>query len=232
MQKRAEELGVCVYCGVEGPLTNDHIPPKCLFAKPRPNNLITVKSCSKCNLSMSNDDEYFKTMLSLRDINYEHPDAKAICPSVFRSLNKTSKKYFLKYILQNTKRVNLKTKSGLNLGYRLAYNVDLKRLGMVVERIVRGLFVNETGGILPKEALVSVWNEDGLSFMGKNHIKELQDTIVTPVTKNELHVIGTNTFTYQFALDSDKKWASAWILRFYEKTSFLAITLPPGNDIA
>jgi hypothetical protein len=32
--------GECVYCGRERELTRDHVPPWCLFSKPRPNDLI------------------------------------------------------------------------------------------------------------------------------------------------------------------------------------------------
>jgi len=50
MGKRKNKIGICVYCGKKLPLTKDHIPPKNLYSKPRPSNLITVPCCEKCNL--------------------------------------------------------------------------------------------------------------------------------------------------------------------------------------
>ena len=56
----------CVYCGGTDDLTDDHVPPKTIFPKPRPSGLITVRSCKKCNCGSSRDDEHFRMMLCLR----------------------------------------------------------------------------------------------------------------------------------------------------------------------
>ena len=48
----------CCYCHNPS-TTKDHIPPKNIFPKPRPTNLITVLSCKDCNEDPSLDDEYF-----------------------------------------------------------------------------------------------------------------------------------------------------------------------------
>jgi hypothetical protein len=50
----------CAYCGSTSELTDDHIPPKNLFPKPRPENIITVKACKICVKDTSKDDEYFR----------------------------------------------------------------------------------------------------------------------------------------------------------------------------
>lgn len=36
---------LCCYCGINSSTTKDHIPPKSIFNKPLPNNLITVPYC-------------------------------------------------------------------------------------------------------------------------------------------------------------------------------------------
>jgi len=48
----------CVYCGLEGEITRDHIPPKKLFPK-NTRNLITIPSCQKCNNDFSPLDNRF-----------------------------------------------------------------------------------------------------------------------------------------------------------------------------
>lgn len=72
--------GECVYCGVIGPITDDDIPPKCLFKKPRP-ALVKVPSCPPCNNSVSDDDENFRTMLALRHDLSGHEGVKDIRPA-------------------------------------------------------------------------------------------------------------------------------------------------------
>ncbi len=58
--------GRCIYCGSPGPhLTKEHIPQRSLFPEPKPDNLITVPSCQKCNQGFAKDEEYFLCWLAL-----------------------------------------------------------------------------------------------------------------------------------------------------------------------
>jgi hypothetical protein len=63
---KSKKLGVCVYCGNQGVVTNDHVPPKCLFPPEKRVNLITVAACEPCNAEFKLDDEYFRLALSIR----------------------------------------------------------------------------------------------------------------------------------------------------------------------
>ena len=57
-------MGTCVICGNVGTITREHVPPKCLFVKPRPTNTITAPLCGPCNHSYHLDDEYFRVLIS------------------------------------------------------------------------------------------------------------------------------------------------------------------------
>ena len=51
----------CTHCGVvfdPANATKDHAPSKCLLDRPLPANLPTVMSCSSCNRSLAEDEEY------------------------------------------------------------------------------------------------------------------------------------------------------------------------------
>ncbi|MFC1613532.1 hypothetical protein ACFL23_04330 [Patescibacteria group bacterium] len=53
----------CYLC--KNPATTvEHLPPKCFFAKPYPNNLITVPACSIHNNNFSKMDEWMRILLS------------------------------------------------------------------------------------------------------------------------------------------------------------------------
>lgn len=57
----------CIYCGATEDLTDDRVPPKNLFPRPRPQSLITVLACRACNGWPAKDDEEtrpFKVLLS------------------------------------------------------------------------------------------------------------------------------------------------------------------------
>src|SRR5271168_5407862 len=60
----AMSSGVCIYCGDARELTRDHVPPRCLFSKPRPNDLVTVPCCVACNRALSRHDEYFRIAMT------------------------------------------------------------------------------------------------------------------------------------------------------------------------
>jgi hypothetical protein len=54
----------CYLCGATDDLTGDHVPPENLFPRPKPNNLITVACCRRCNGNFSADDEAFRVFAS------------------------------------------------------------------------------------------------------------------------------------------------------------------------
>jgi hypothetical protein len=63
MKRVRHDKGECYLCGTPA-TTQDHIPPKCMFPKPRPTDLITVPSCCACNDKTKLDDEYFRLVVA------------------------------------------------------------------------------------------------------------------------------------------------------------------------
>lgn len=60
--------GWCIHCGLvlsKGNSSSDHVPSKFFLKKPYPTNLFTTKICEDCNLSFSNDEDYFSRILRL-----------------------------------------------------------------------------------------------------------------------------------------------------------------------
>ena len=110
---------ICAYCGSKENLTDDHVPPKNLFPKPRPSNLISVPACTSCHSNTSKDDEYFRIKLCLRDDAGNHPSARTNWDSIFRSLKRDKAKGLKKQFFKDIKKVRLRTSSGLYLGNKL-----------------------------------------------------------------------------------------------------------------
>jgi 5-methylcytosine-specific restriction endonuclease McrA len=61
---KRQRSGECVYCGVIGPVTDDHVPPRSFFPATAPKNLITVPSCAACNQGFGKDDDYARLVLT------------------------------------------------------------------------------------------------------------------------------------------------------------------------
>lgn len=59
------EIKWCYLCRTMEDLTSDHLPPRNLFPKPRPSNLITVPCCKSCNGGFSKLDEQVRVFLSM-----------------------------------------------------------------------------------------------------------------------------------------------------------------------
>jgi hypothetical protein len=191
----------CVYCGAKGELTKDHIPPKSLFSKPRPANLITVPSCGRCNNAASKDDEYFKAVLSLKERVGNHPDAKGILESVLHSLARREGRSFSVYFLNKISHVNVRTPAAVYLGKRLSYDVDLKRFGYVAARIVRGLFYVLKGKRIPSEYMVVAFCEDGLRDLPESDQEALRQTIVIPVLSGTPGSVANNVMRYSVSFE-------------------------------
>jgi hypothetical protein len=219
----------CVYCGTKGKLTADHIPPKSLFALPRPAILITVPSCLRCNKAASQDDEYFKAVLALKETAGDHRDAKGVRESVLRSLARPRSRRFSRYFLNRVSRVNVHTPAGLYLGKRLSYDVDLERLDRVAARVVKGLFYTLKGKRIPQEYMVVAHCEDGLQDLSTADQETLRQTVVIPVLSGTQGTAANNVMKYWVAFEPTNEYVSAWILEFYLNVRFLVFVIPTAQ---
>src|SRR5262245_49176576 len=106
-------MKACVYCGATDNLTDDHIPPKNLFPRPRPSNLITVPACLTCHSTTSKDDENFRLRLCMSEQVGRHSEAKKAREAAFRALLRPQARGFKAGFLSDVRQISLWTQSGL-----------------------------------------------------------------------------------------------------------------------
>jgi hypothetical protein len=222
---RNSRTGECTYCGAIGLITDDHVPPRNLFPPPRPNNLLVVPSCLKCNQGASLDDEYFRLTLTFRDDTYEHPAVQRLLPSVLRSLQKPKKLKFSRAFLRSVAKVDVNTKAGIYIGRRSAYNVDLTRLDRVAARIAKGLFYHERGSRLPNGYEMISYNESGMAHVSEEIALNIQQRILVPLWSAPERVIGPNIFSYRFRFVESDPNLSAWLLTFFKTVGFICLSV-------
>ena len=227
MSKANDEGDVCVYCGSTEAITDDHIPPKSLFPKPRPSNLITVRSCRQCNEGASKDDEYFRLMLSLRHDTGDHPSVKQILPSIYRSLQKPAKKGFQQALFNSMKDMELVSRGGIYLGDAQSYDVNLVRLDRVAKRTTAGLYYHQFGKPIPAGFHVTAYSADGLDNLSAD-TKQRVIKLFDDVTRNEPHIFGDGVFAYWHEPAHNHDTVGVWVLAFYERVGFLCLITP--ND--
>ncbi len=77
-KQKKDENGVCVFCGVQDKVKEDHVPPKNLFVGFPDEELIKVPGCKSCNEGSSKDDEYFRAFLIPQEDIASHPQAQKL----------------------------------------------------------------------------------------------------------------------------------------------------------
>jgi hypothetical protein len=218
---REEAIGQCVYCGKSDTITMDHIPPKCLFSKPRPSDLITVPSCKRHNLGRSKDDEYLRLVLAHRLDTLAHPDVEGILPSIKRSFEREENKAFVNNYMKDVRKVDFWAEDGEYIGKGLGYLADVSRVNGIARQIVKGLYYHEMDDILsPNMEVVVCWDE-GLRQVDSQLIKGLEIA-----QQNPKRTIGRGAFSYQYAFVQDSDEESLWVMEFYEKIRFFATIVP------
>jgi len=200
MSTKRAKTGECIYCGAISKITDDHIPPRNLFPTPRPNNLIAVPSCLSCDHGASLDDEYFRLMVRLRADVLDHPAAKQLLPTVFRSLTKPKKHRFAQSLYRSMKELEITTPAGIYLGKQPSYDVDFTRLDRVAKRIAKGLFFYEWKTRLPDSHDMIAYSESGLANIGAETKRKLQK-ILQPIFSTKKKTFGADIFSCRHVRD-------------------------------
>lgn len=200
----SKKIKICALCGDTDVIgTRDHIPPKGIFIKPRPQNLITVPACIKCNNNGSKDDEIFKTFLAF--ILGLSPTTD----SLFKSALSTASKKFSRYILANMQHAYLTTPSGII--YDQGYTIPLKPeitlpFEAVIKRITSGLYYYHFNNYIGNNTAFQIRFHNILK-------KEMINEVNFAVNK-----IGSGHFSYGYARAIEStKCISLWLFEFYER---------------
>lgn len=197
----------CIYCGSEESITSDHVPPRCLFSKPRP-HLITVPACEKCNNGAKLDDEYFRIVVSA-GVQDNLEGQRVWREGAIRTLRRSEK--LQKNLLSNTKAVEIITPAGVIIGAGHAFKAENNRIKRVVVRIVRGL----------------LWHHYRVKTDPQTIFDLYVDADVTPIIETlqltRISSIGGTTFQYRHSTATDDPGSSIWWLRFYQHRHFVVI---------
>lgn len=131
------QTDICYLCGDEA-TTRDHIPPKGIFPRPLPNNLVTVPACAQCNNEAAGDDEYFRTTMSM--LGYPGTVAARVWTERVVGSQFLRRPALRNALSSSLSLVEVRSPEGLYLGQAHQVKVLAKRVNSVVERILRGLY--------------------------------------------------------------------------------------------
>jgi len=213
---------ICAYCGAGAPQTNDHIPPKNLFSKPLPENLLTVPCCESCRRGWSKDDEYFRIALLSSSNLADVPAVQPAINSIFRSLRRPQARGLAKLVESSIVEIEQRTKGGIIAGTAPAFKVQQPRLEQVGGRIIRALFFEEFKQPLPATHVTRASIQQfGLDNLWPT-IKE--------VPFAEPRSFAADSFHYTFATVPDDPFSSIWLLDFFDRLLMVGYTLSAVRD--
>ena len=176
------------------------MPPKALFPKPRPQDLITVPACEKCNGSAASDDAEFKVAIGLQ----LDPRISGLNKALVESTHRTLKKSALAGKMFESSKPAFVEMDGMYLQSR-SFLWNAKSHDKTTERIIRGLYYKQTGLIL---ADLSV----GLDVYFFRNEDDSIRSIANRLNKRE---IGGGAFRYSFSIAAEDPRLSIWFLEFH-----------------
>jgi hypothetical protein len=234
---KSKTQGTCTYCGTSGIVTQDHIPPKNLFAKPRP-DLLWTPACVACHeaAETSKDDEYFRDILIQRKgIDTSNPNVANALAAWRRSLARPEARRKLEAFRQSIRWNDVVTPNGIFLGRVPAYAVKTHQALRVVLRTVRGLYRHRFGTILPPSVGVlgypKTFFDDAATQANAAATEWLNGVLHGLLTYGTKFKIGDGSvFRYVVVAKPGDPLSTHWILQFYLTTEYLVVTVPEGTD--
>lgn len=195
---------LCVICGAAEATTDDHLPPKNLFPKPRPNDLITVPSCFRCNNVGSKHDEEFRVFVSIQLGMETDVTRKLWKNGALRTIHHNTR--LRSHLITNSREVDLVTPAGIYLGKRRAVTVPMHSHNAVCDRIVRGLYFHHYGTILGSRVSCRV-----------TPLQSIPSEMESFLALMSFNSIAKGAFCYRYGRASDSPLDSMWLLLFYGK---------------
>lgn len=217
----------CFLCGKPGADTREHIPPKCLFPEPHPNDLLTVPAHRSCNQSYSADDEYLRVALTAP--SYSDPIAHRLWRTkVVRSLGRARGVKFKQKLADDTVEIPLGNLTDGSTVVLPILRVEAPRLKRSIRRIVRGIHYARHKVAMNPATPIAVHllkPEEGLNFW-RRVFEEEGKTIV-------FKSIGNGIFQFSHKWLSGSPDSAIVFLLFYNTVPFATFsgqTCPEGEE--
>lgn len=144
--------------------------------------------------------------------------------SVFRALGRKEARGFQEYMSQSLKRAEIRSESGLLLGFRDIHTVDKNRLTTFVNRMAMGLFFHVFGQRIPNDYIVTPapfleWNLETLK------------TLASLIEKKNIQEIEEGVFRFGWTEAPDSPMSSIWYMDFFRAVPFGAIIRDSNTPI-
>lgn len=185
---------LCALCGKRSATTREHVPPRAIFSKPRPSDLITVPACFECNNDSSKTDERFKVHLGMHTWRDEQ---------VLRTLDhNASLRRDVSSRIKLTKVFNSRNEI---LGEASLCLWDSEAHSTTIEKCIKGLYFHHYGEILCSSAKI------------KTHFFHSLTAELMNISESWANnCIANGDFVYKFTSASNENThMSVWLFQFF-----------------
>jgi hypothetical protein len=222
-KKKRKRFGTCVFCDQNKLVTDDHVPPECIFSKGYRANLRTVPGCLDCNQGSSLHDEYlFSVILRLNGIS-NYSNAREAVQRLRRCLSKPHKQGFAADFYSSVRVLNSTIQPRIQAGNQFASKIELDRLALSIRKIVKGIYYSDRGTILnsaKRIVVISNWEYTRLTQsidLGLNPILIASEQ-VQPI------VVGQGAFSYKWLgpFPPDSQYDSI-VMSFYGRLDYFGL---------
>jgi hypothetical protein len=203
----------CVYCGQPTADGREHVPPKAVFVRPFPPNLITVPCCSVCNGRWGKLDEEFRPWLSFTVGIDTDERLRFWRESALRGL--TRNRRLKEEILDGFTRTLVRNPATNEWGH--ATLLDKAVYDSMIRRITRGLYFREYREILPERTAISISR--------RRHFNEMSEFMKYARRRD----IGTQ-FAYAVLCADERPVDTLWMYIFHQRECALAATGALADD--
>lgn len=198
-----DRADICGYCGDPSPTTRDHIPSRGISPTPRPDDLITVPSCTSCNQGASTNDERFRAYLSLH-VGVDTPSTSRLWERTLRGIRRN--RLLHRRLRDEVEPTWLTTPSGVihDRTYRGRWDSDAH--DRTIERMIRGLYFHHYHDLLGTRVRVTA-----------HWFRKLDPELLDATADCEQRSVDGDQFVYRFGRASDHRLHSIWLFEFHKR---------------
>ena len=201
---------ICVYCGRREKETDDHVPPKSFYPKPRPSDLITVPACLQCNQDAGKDEEFFLATFMFSEAGITKAGNLLWSEKLRRMYEKNLG--LKRKIADNLERSDIMTPAGIFLGRKMTIKTDEARFERVANKIVKGLYYFEYKETMPANTKLMT-----LFLRNQEHF-DAAKKVVDELRPGSRKWPGIFEYKYNRMVKSISE--SIWLLLFWDYATF------------
>jgi hypothetical protein len=220
--KGERETGVCSVCGMEGPITSDHVIATNLFRRDA-DSLIEAPLCDNCHTEKNRGEERLRDVVAIDVGGAEHPEALRQTLTAIRAHNRRPGRSTERIL--GRRQIEVFSPSGVYLGDAFELDWDFDPVLRTLEIAVRGLHRHFRNELLPPDTPVRV------VFIKPLHRAKILQTL-SRFRPRDLIVMGNgiaHIASYEGASDHptssfDHPTSSFWTITFNYGVLFVAGT--------